>query len=384
MGIAYWMRGELTQADQILSHFMERMIASGNFTDAMIAFVVAEIRLSQGQVAKARAACETLLDAASRRGGAVSLAMGDIHRALAEIALEQHDLESAAAHFQRAEELSPHVALPNWEFRLWQTQAHLSAAAGDLAEASELLSEAESAYTPAPIPIVRPIAAQQARLNLGRGRVDLAERWLDTALLSTAETSGFLREYEQCTRARVLIALGEREASERLLEQLQHAAEEGGRYGSVIEILVLRSLATREPGPLHAALLRAHEEQIARPFLEEGERLLPALREAHEHGVAARFVSRLITAITAIRTTKERGSESPNASTLGESLIEPLSDREQEVLEMLATDLSGPQIAGELIISLNTLRTHTKSIYGKLGVNSRLSAVRRARELSLV
>jgi LuxR family maltose regulon positive regulatory protein len=146
----------------------------------------------------------------------------------------------------------------------------------------------------------------------------------------------------------------------------------------VIEVLVLRFLATREPGPLHAALLRAQEEQLARPFLEEGELLLPGLREAREHGVAPRFASRLI------RATEERRDRPPDPPTLTEALIEPLSDREQEVLEMLATDLNGPQIAGELIISLNTLRTHTKSIYGKLGVNSRLSAVRRARELSLL
>jgi LuxR family maltose regulon positive regulatory protein len=378
MGIAYWMRGELAQADEILSYFMERMIVSGNFTDAMIAFVVAEIRVAQGRVADARAACDQLLAAAARHGGAVALAMGDIHRALAEIAVEQHDLETATVQFQRAEELSPHVALPNWEFRLRQTQAHLHAAAGDFGQAFDLLSEADSAYTPAPIPIVRPIGAQQARLNLAMGRLDLAERWMDDVRLSTTDSGGFLREYEQCTCVRVLTALGEREASDRLLENLQHAAEEGRRYGSVIEVLVLRFLATREPGPLHAALLRAQEEQLARPFLEEGELLLPGLREAREHGVAPRFASRLI------RATEERRDRPPDPPTLTEALIEPLSDREQEVLEMLATDLNGPQIAGELIISLNTLRTHTKSIYGKLGVNSRLSAVRRARELSLL
>jgi LuxR family maltose regulon positive regulatory protein len=67
-----------------------------------------------------------------------------------------------------------------------------------------------------------------------------------------------------------------------------------------------------------------------------------------------------------------------------ESLIEPLSGRELDVLRLLRTDLGGPDIARELVVSLNTVRTHTKNIYAKLGVNNRRAAVRRAEELDLL
>jgi DNA-binding CsgD family transcriptional regulator len=74
----------------------------------------------------------------------------------------------------------------------------------------------------------------------------------------------------------------------------------------------------------------------------------------------------------------------PVASAITPVLAEPLSDRERDVLRLLATDLSGPEIAGELVVSLNTVRTHTHRIYAKLGVNNRRLAIRRARELDLL
>lgn len=374
MGVAYWARGELATADEVLTDFMHRMLATRNFTDAMIAFVLAEIRVTLGRVSDARSACMELLTVASREPTPMALVMGDIYRALAEVALERWESEDAQNHFQRALDLRDHVTLPNWEFRLLQTQSHLVSAAGAHEQALDLLTEADAHYTPAPLPLARSVGAQAAQLNLRLGRQDDAERWLESSSLPIDRAAGYLSEYAQLTAARVLIARGATEAANGLLEKLQQAAEVGGRNGSVIEILLARAVSTREPGPLHAALLRAQTEGIARPFVEEGATLLPELRDARDHGIARGFTSRLITIL----------EQPQEAATQGHGLAEPLSEREREVLAMLGTELSGPQIAGELIISLNTLRTHTKSIYGKLSVGSRRSAVRRASELGLL
>ena len=97
------------------------------------------------------------------------------------------------------------------------------------------------------------------------------------------------------------------------------------------------------------------------------------LRAAAKQGIAPGYVRRLL---AAVNTTE-------GSTTVSQGLIEPLSDRELEVLRLLGTDLDGPEIARELIVSLNTVRTHTKNIYAKLGVTSRRAAVRRAEELGL-
>ena len=121
--------------------------------------------------------------------------------------------------------------------------------------------------------------------------------------------------------------------------------------------------------PLERALTLAEPEGYVRIFIDEGPTMAALL--AAEHRVAPSYVRRLQTAFN-------RPADNQ------QTLIEPLSDREREVLRLLATDLSGPQIARELVVSLNTVRTHTKSIYAKLAVNSRREAVRRGDELDLL
>jgi LuxR family maltose regulon positive regulatory protein len=98
------------------------------------------------------------------------------------------------------------------------------------------------------------------------------------------------------------------------------------------------------------------------------------LGEGVDRGVVPDFAGQLLTAV----------GEGTKVASHGQGLVEPLSDREQDVLRLLATDLSGPEIAGELVVSLNTVRTHTQRIYTKLGVGNRRLAVRRARELDLL
>jgi LuxR family maltose regulon positive regulatory protein len=167
----------------------------------------------------------------------------------------------------------------------------------------------------------------------------------------------------------------------RLLERLLRAAEEGQRTGSIIEILVVQALAhqTRDDIPaalaaLHRALTLAEPEGYVRIFADEGPPLASLLRAVAKQGAAPGYVRQLLAAV----------SKTEDSTPASQGLIEPLSARELDVLRLLGTDLDGPGIARELIVSLNTIRTHTRNIYAKLGVNSRRAAVRRARELDLL
>ena len=166
-----------------------------------------------------------------------------------------------------------------------------------------------------------------------------------------------------------------------LLARLLAAAEDGGRTGSVIEILIVQALALRARKDVPEALLSldravalAEPEGYVRVFADEGPPMAALLRLAAGHRGGSGYL-RLLLAATA----------SPAARVpVDQPLIEPLSERELEVLRLLESDLAGPDIARELSVSLATVRTHTRNIYAKLGANSRSAAVRRAAELGLL
>ena len=165
----------------------------------------------------------------------------------------------------------------------------------------------------------------------------------------------------------------------RLLARLQVAAEKGGRTGSLIEILVLNALAHGEHdvpealSTLERALRLAEHEGYVRVFVGEGARMALLLGVLGRRDPSWPYPRHLRAAFAAgPRDRAEQG------------LLDPLSERELDVLRVLATDLDGPDIARRLFISLNTVRTHTKNIYAKLGVNSRRAAVTRAGELGLL
>jgi LuxR family maltose regulon positive regulatory protein len=174
----------------------------------------------------------------------------------------------------------------------------------------------------------------------------------------------------------------------RLLERLLAAAEAGGRTGSVVEILVLQALARRAGGDvagasatLERALTLAEPEGYVRVFAGEGPPMTSLLTRVAKRREGWAYVRRLLDAAT------PDGGSTPGAQPVAptrQGLVEPLSDREIDVLRLLGSDLDGPAIARELTVSLNTLRTHTKHIYAKLGVNSRRAAVRQAAELNLL
>jgi LuxR family maltose regulon positive regulatory protein len=221
--------------------------------------------------------------------------------------------------------------------------------------------------------------------------------WVRERGLSVEDDLSYLHEYEHVTLARVLIARYRSDGADRsileavgLLERLLQAAEEGERTGSVLEILVLQALAHQAQGevpaalvPLERALALAEPEGYVRIFVDEGRPMAQLLLEAAARGIMPDYTGKLLAAFEAGEQ-RSKGTSPLPTSLSSEPLTEPLSQRELEVLRLFKTELSGPEIARELVIGLSTVRTHTKSIYGKLNVNNRRAAVKRAVELDLI
>jgi LuxR family maltose regulon positive regulatory protein len=249
---------------------------------------------------------------------------------------------------------------------------------------------------------VRPIAALRTRVWIVQGRLDEALGWAREQGLSAKDDLNYLREFEHITLARILLARYANDHTDsvicealELLERLLQAAQAGGRLGSALEVLVLQALAHQLQGdspvalvPLERALTLAEPEGYVRLFLDEGAPMMQLLRDAAARRIRPEYVSKLL--IECESEQPHNVGESPLsdrqglATPVAQPLIEPLSQRELEVLRLFATELSGPEIARELVIGLSTVRTHTKSIYSKLSVTNRRAAVQRAIELNLI
>jgi LuxR family maltose regulon positive regulatory protein len=169
----------------------------------------------------------------------------------------------------------------------------------------------------------------------------------------------------------------------RVLDEQFQLAEEADAIGWRIDALLPQALALQALGkvdramdPLERALHLAEPERFVINFLDHGAPMAVLLQEAVKRGIAVAYANKLLAAFDA--------SGYRDVGKLSPSLLEPLTGRELEVLRLLATRLSGPEIAEQLVISLSTLRSHTKSIYGKLDVHRRTDAVERAEKLGLI
>jgi LuxR family maltose regulon positive regulatory protein len=413
--MAYWASGDLEAANRVFADYTLKLRTAGNIPDAISTSVVlAEIRLALGRLHGAIHTIEKLLQFVMHRGEPIYPDTADLHRELSELYLEQGHLEAAAQHLQRSKELGEKAELPVWRYRWCIAQARLKETQGDLDGALALFDEAERLYIRTPLPEMGPIAAMKARIWVTQGKLTQALEWVREQGLSPDTDICYLREFEHLTLARILIAHYQNDRMENsihaaleLLARLLSAAEEGGRYGSLIEILILQSLAHQAQGnlPLALAVLEraltlAEPEGYVRIFVDEGEPMrLLTLALAPERSAGAsvadfRFsietksrdqARKLIGYVDNLLAAFSQPAAMPQSTIKNQpsAIVEPLSPRELEVLRLLRTELSGPEIACELVVSLNTLRTHTKNIFSKLGVNNRRAAVLRAEELGL-
>jgi LuxR family maltose regulon positive regulatory protein len=368
-GLAFWSTGDLDAAHRAYLVCVEGLRRAGHISDVLgCSITLADIRITQGHLNDASDTYERALRLASGEAGTVTRGTADMYVGLSQLACERNDLDAAARHLRRSEELGEHTGLPQNPYRWRVALARLREAHGDLDGALDLLDEAQRVYVGDFSPDVRPIPALRARVLVAQGRVGDALRWARDRDLSADDDLSYLREFEHITLAKVLLArhaAGGDETALReaagLLDRLRAAAADGGRTGNLIEILVLQALAQHAGGDTAAALVPLEQARA----LGEPEGYVRVFLDA---GALLNVVA------------KPRGStRAPRPG-----LVDPLSERELDVLRLLATDLDGPDIARRLSVSLNTLRTHTKNIYAKLGVNSRRAAVRQASQLNLL
>jgi LuxR family maltose regulon positive regulatory protein len=386
IGLAEWRTGAIEAARDRYVVAVESFRASGHLPDLLgCSVALADLQLAQGRLGDAEATYAAGLRLTAEHPGLRGAA--DVHVGLAEVLLEHHDLDAAAAHLDAAVALGEGAGLPQHAYRRRVVAALLHQARGELDAAAALLDEAEPVYDTDFSPDVRPIPALRARLQLAGGHVDAAARWAAGRGLAADDDLSYVSEFEHVTLARALVERGVAARdlqvlaeAEGLLDRLLVAADAGGRTGTAIEVLVLltraRAAAGRsaEAGDLLAdALGRAAPETHLRPFVDGGEDLGRLLRALAGPDAAGRLAEAALAA--------RAGGAAPSRPVAGS--IDGLSERELDVLRLLRSDLSGPDIARELHVSLNTFRTHTKNIYAKLGVNNRREAVSRATELRI-
>jgi LuxR family transcriptional regulator, maltose regulon positive regulatory protein len=377
IGLARWADGDLEPAASQYAAAIREFETGGLFGDIPgCSFVLADLQVARGQLRAAEHTLGAGLDLSSAHGPLRGIA--DLHVGLAEVHLERNELDAAAEHLRASLDLGEWLALPRHAYRWRVVEARLRSINGDHAGALELLREAEQCYDTDYSPKARPVAATSARVRLASGDVAGAERWAVDADISADDEPTYLREYEHLTLARVLLAGGRAADALLLIERLLGAAQVGGRDGSAVEAGMLLALALQFRGDTTAALtalddalLRATPEGFVRVFLDEGAPMTALLESAARRGSAAKQARALLAAGGRRTVTLQRG------------LVDELSSRELDVLRLLRTELTGPEIAAQLVVSLNTVRTHTKHIFTKLGVTNRRAAVRRAGELGL-
>ena len=397
-GLARWAGGDLEEAHRSYATCVEGLGREGHISDVLgCSITLADIRITQGRLTDALRTYQDALRLAEDDPLPVTRGTADMHVGISGVACERNDLATAAHHLQLSRDLGDAAGLPQNPYRWRAAEARLLAARGDLPGAIEFLDEAEQVYFGDFAPNVRPIAARRARLHLARGDLASATSWATTHGLAAEDELSYLHEFEHITLAMVLLAQdraghspsGAHEAT-RLLERLLAAAEAGGRMGNVIEILVQLALASQADGDrsratdlLGRALALGEPEGHVRVFLDAGPALTAVLRSLRPDSPGG-LHARAVLAAGEQEPARPDEPDSGTPATPAQPLVDPLSERELDVLRLLDSDLGGPDIARELSVSVNTVRTHTRHIYAKLGVTNRREAVREAARLDLL
>lgn len=401
LGVACSWTGDVTRASRAFAQAATISRLAGNLHVTLTAlWNQGQLELEQGRLLKTaelyRQALE-LVEHQRRQGLPLLPAAGGPFVGLGCLLYERNDLAGAEHHLQTGLAL----AEPGAETailtvgrimlsRLRLAQNDVTGAFETIRQAQELARQNNDSYWSAQA------AAHQARLWLSQAR-DRAEkhalqqalRWAAASGLVETDSPAYLREVEYLTLARLLLQQGRQqadlpalEAASRLLERLRQATTEAGRAGRTLEVLALQALAYHSQNrpeqaltALDQALSLARPEGYQRLFLDEGPAMETLLRRAASRSIAPDYVNKLL----AVFATTEPGQQ-PAA----QALVEPLGERELEILHLVAHGRSNHDIAGELALTVGTVKWHLNNIYGKLNVHSRTQAVAQARRLRLL
>jgi LuxR family transcriptional regulator, maltose regulon positive regulatory protein len=326
-----------------------------------------------------------LAEESAQQGGRTLSVASYAHTRMANVLREWNDLEASLHHARKSIRLSRQwgqtdILLTGYFDLVWTLQA-----TGDVEGALDAVREGQQISRDASGQGYFPLERAEAQIRLLHGDVVAAARWVERMGLSAEDEFDCFQGFSYLTLARLMIARADWRPGElleqalRLLERIVQQAEAIGYMRLAIQALLLQSLALQAKGNVEQALISleraltfAEPEGFVRSFVDMGAPMDELLCQAAARGMAVEYVGKLLTALDA-------ESSRPSAS-----LVEPLSERELEVLRLLATGLSNKKIAETLIISVSTAKKHLQNIYGKLNVHSRTQAVDRARTLDLL
>jgi LuxR family maltose regulon positive regulatory protein len=394
LGWAKEAQGDLAGAIRVYEDGRSASLAVGNRILAQVIILqIGKVQFIQGHLHQA---AETLREANQFKyersnikipyASSASIGLAAIHR-------EWNELDEALSYVQEGIEIGIASNVVDAITSGYASKALVHIARGDLDAAHQACNRAEEMVRDTPnleAETLSKTLASRIRLNLAKNQLSEASRKVhDAGLNVDSEIENYL-DIPHRILARVLIHSGrtnsasqELSDSHKMLAKVLKMTRSAGYSGEVIMTLVLQALAFEAQGiidqslnSLEKALVLAEPEGYIRTFIDEGAPMQALLQQVKTKGRLAAYVEMLLKAFDP--------QDTAVAPAIDQKLVEPLSQREIEVLRMLGTELTGPEIAGELVISLNTLRTHTKNIYAKLDVGKRRAAVRRAKELELI
>jgi LuxR family maltose regulon positive regulatory protein len=383
LGGGHWILGEAAAAASAFEESFTACERGGMQVFGISSLcLLASVRFAQARLEASAAACERILAISALAG------RGFAQQMLARIRLERHQMDAALRHVEQAVECAAAEDLPGERALRTMALARVRAALGDRAGAREALDRADSLLSGSALPsfFAQTRAVYGAMIALLAGELDAAGQWARGSGMRPDDTIPANREDDYLLFARVLVAQGRAAEVLGLLERVRAAAAAQGRTFNVIAPLALRALAHQALGRMDEALadlslgLRYGEpEGFVHAFAIYGApmaALLTELRSADTTPTCARPARAYLDTVLVSCAPLARGATPPG--------LEPLSERELDVLRLIAAGHANAAIAGELVVALSTVKTHLHHIYAKLGVRSRTQALARAREQRLL
>jgi len=335
-----------------------------------------------GQLGGAAETYQKAIDTLSGQGSHLLPLSGHVYVGLASILLEWNDLAGALDHVQTGLEIGERVRDIDALLNGYVVQARVLQALGRTDEARDAALESERvALGTRHTGCIQEAQAWTASLALAAGDTQVARRWSSGRGFAGGridQATPPVHEIEQFTYARLLMARSKAAEALPLLEGLSAMQEQAGRVQALIESLALQGLCLRSTGQtdqaeqvLGRALLLAEPEGYTRVFLQEGPAMAALLRSAAARGHTPEYARHLLEGFA-------------GGSPEGGGLVDPLSERELEVLRLVADGLTNSEISAELVIAHSTVKSHINRIYSKLDVKTRTQAVARARQLQII